>query len=74
MIQVVSTSGLIQSVYSAKMGCTVICKLLPGAINSRYLCLATQYALSSDLSSNARHLAGENLELVHHSIDNLEKS
>jgi hypothetical protein len=56
----------------AECGHTVIRQFLPRSINPYDLGLAAQDALGADFSGHTRHLAGEDLKLVHHRIDNLE--
>ena len=44
-------------------------QVLPGARDSRHVGLAAEAAFGSDLARNARHLAGEAVELIHHGIE-----
>ena len=43
-------------------------QVLPGAGDARHVGLATEATFGADLAGNARHLAGEAVELVHHRV------
>ena len=47
----------------------VVGEILPGAGDARHLRLAAELAFGADLARDARHLAGEGVELVHHGVD-----
>ena len=44
-------------------------QVLPGAGNARHVGLAAEPAFGSDFTRNARHFAGEPVELVHHRVE-----
>src|SRR5438094_6587186 len=46
-------------------------QILPGAGDTRHLCLTAEPALGADLMSNARHFAGKSIKLVNHPVDGL---
>src|SRR5205085_5241082 len=51
----------------------VVAAVVPGAADAGYLGLAAQLALGPDLLCDARHLAGEGVELVDHDVDRVLK-
>ena len=50
-------------------GVDVVGEVLPGAGDARHLGLAAQLALGADLARDARHFAGEAVQLVDHRVD-----
>ena len=50
-------------------GIDVVGEILPRARDARHLRLAAQLSLGAHLARDARHLAGEGVQLVHHGID-----
>ena len=46
----------------------VVGQVLPGAGHARHLRLAAELAFGADLARDARHLAGETVELIHHRV------
>src|SRR5207253_1477519 len=44
-------------------------QVLPGTGDAEHLRLAAEPAFGADLARNARHFAGEGVELVHHRVD-----
>ena len=49
----------------------VVGEVLPGAGDAAHLRLAAELALGADLARDARHLAGEGVELIDHRVDGL---
>ena len=47
----------------------VVGQILPGAADARHLRLTAQLAFGADLARDARHLAGERVELIDHRVD-----
>ena len=48
---------------------TLVGQVLPGAGDAEHVGLAAEPALGTDLARDARHFAGERVELVHHRVD-----
>ncbi len=48
---------------------TAVRQILPGAGDARHLRLAAEPPVGADLACDARHLAGEGVELIHHRVD-----
>ena len=44
-------------------------QVLPGAGDAAHHRLAAQFAFGADFARDARHFAGETVELVHHGVD-----
>src|SRR5207245_1737842 len=46
-------------------------QILPGAGNAEHIGLAAEASVGADLAGDARHLAGEGVELIDHRVDGL---
>src|SRR6266568_4930488 len=53
----------------ARHGVDVVGQILPGAGHARHVGLAAELAFGADLARDARHLAGEGVELIDHGVD-----
>src|SRR6185312_15055762 len=49
----------------------VVGQVFPGAADARHVGLAAEAAFGADFAGNARHFAGERIELVHHRVDGI---